>query len=99
MASALQFSCHATEVMLDGENTRDPGAQPSTSSGTTQLEETPGIHCSWAAVAMGSGSHSKILCEETVAASRSPEESALAVRWAGGSQAAVGCTDGRPHCS
>lgn len=87
------------QVMLDGENTQGQGAQPSTSSRTTQLEETQGIHCSWVQVAMEYGSHPKLLCEGTAAASHSPGEGALAVRWAGSSQAAVGCADGRPHCS
>lgn len=75
--------------MLDSENAHSPGAQHSTSSWTTQPEETPGIHCSWVLVAMGSGSHSRLLCEGTAAASHSAGGGALAVR-AGSSPAAEG---------
>lgn len=80
-------------MMLDGENAHSPGAQHSTSSWTTQLEEIPGIHCSWVLVAMASGSHSRLLCEGTAAASHSAGGGELAVR-AEGSPAAGGCAEG-----
>lgn len=70
------------------------GSPVSTSSRTTWLEETLGIHCSWVLAAMGSGNHPKLLGEEIAVASHSPGEGAQAERRAEGSQAAVGCVDG-----
>lgn len=82
-----------------GRRMRAWGAQLSTSSWTTQLQETLGIHRSWVLVAMASGSHPKLLGEEIDAASHSPGEAVWAVPGVGDSQAAAGCTDGRPRCS
>lgn len=92
--NALIFQHHRWHYkIIDTENMHSQETQASTSSGTTQLVATLGIHCSWVLVAVGNGSYPMLLCEGT-AASRSPGGGGLAVRRAGGSQAAVGYADG-----